>query len=112
VGSGEDVETHEGDRHLIFPNGRRVERSEEEEKWASHKGSVENQFLPVAQILIKKPTPSNRRYGDCIEHGRRCRKVGRGAKSQMALCQTLSREGRFMHEPQRLMIRRKKDKLP
>jgi len=38
VGSGEDVEVHEGDRHLIFPNGRRVERSEEEEKWASHKG--------------------------------------------------------------------------
>jgi hypothetical protein len=38
VGSGEDVEVHEGDRHLIFPNGRQVERSEEEEKWASHKG--------------------------------------------------------------------------
>jgi hypothetical protein len=38
VGSGEDVEIHEGDRHLIFPNGRPVERSEEEEKWASHKG--------------------------------------------------------------------------
>lgn len=38
VGSGEDVEVHEGDRHLIFPNGRKVERSEEEEKWASHKG--------------------------------------------------------------------------
>jgi hypothetical protein len=32
------VEIHEGDRHLIFPNGRPVERSEEEEKWASHKG--------------------------------------------------------------------------
>lgn len=38
VGSGEDVEIHEGDRHLIFPNGKPVERSEEEEKWAHHKG--------------------------------------------------------------------------
>lgn len=38
VGSGEDVEVHEGDRHLIFPNGKPVERSEEEEKWARHKG--------------------------------------------------------------------------
>lgn len=38
VGSGEDVEIHEGDRHLIFPNGKPVERSEEEEKWARHTG--------------------------------------------------------------------------
>jgi hypothetical protein len=38
VGSGEDVEIHEGDRHLIFPNGKPIERSEEEEKWAQHKG--------------------------------------------------------------------------
>lgn len=33
TGSGEDVEIHEGDRHLIFPNGKPVERSEEEERY-------------------------------------------------------------------------------
>lgn len=40
VGSGEAVEIHEGDRHLIFPNGNKVERSEEEELYAQHKGCV------------------------------------------------------------------------
>ncbi|KAK4684747.1 hypothetical protein P7C73_g5421, partial [Tremellales sp. Uapishka_1] len=38
TGSGDQVEIHEGDRHLIFPRGRPVERSEEEEKFANHKG--------------------------------------------------------------------------
>jgi hypothetical protein len=38
VGSGEDVEIHEGDRHLIFPAGYKVERSEEEERYAKMKG--------------------------------------------------------------------------
>jgi len=40
VGSGEDVEIHEGDRHLIFPAGYKVERSEEEERYAKMKGLV------------------------------------------------------------------------
>ncbi|EIW72721.1 hypothetical protein TREMEDRAFT_67022 [Tremella mesenterica DSM 1558] len=38
VGSGEDVEVHEGDRHLIFRNGPKVERSEEEERFAKRNG--------------------------------------------------------------------------
>ncbi|ORX34159.1 nuclear fragile X mental retardation-interacting protein 1-domain-containing protein [Kockovaella imperatae] len=38
VGPGDQVEIHEGDRHLIFPNGHRVERSEEEEKFAKRRG--------------------------------------------------------------------------
>lgn len=33
TGPGETVATHEGDRHLIFPNGKPVERSEEEERY-------------------------------------------------------------------------------
>ncbi|CAD6583320.1 MAG: hypothetical protein TREMPRED_003524 [Tremellales sp. Tagirdzhanova-0007] len=37
VGPGEEVEVHEGDRHLIFPNGRNPERSEEEERYAKQK---------------------------------------------------------------------------
>lgn len=40
VGAGHDVEIHEGDRHLIFPRGKPVERSEEEEMYANHKGYV------------------------------------------------------------------------
>lgn len=39
VGPSEDVEVHEGDRHLIFPKGAKVEMSEEEERFArQHKG--------------------------------------------------------------------------
>lgn len=39
VGPGEDVEVHEGDRHLIFPKGKKVELSEEEERFLkNHKG--------------------------------------------------------------------------
>ncbi|WVF70714.1 hypothetical protein IAT40_005507 [Kwoniella sp. CBS 6097] len=38
VGPGNEVEIHEGDRHLIFPNGKPVERSEEEERYARRKG--------------------------------------------------------------------------
>ena len=33
VGSGHDVEIHEGDRHLMFPKGKMIERSEEEERY-------------------------------------------------------------------------------
>lgn len=38
VGSGDKVEQHEGDRHLIFRNGPKVELSEEEQAYAQHKG--------------------------------------------------------------------------
>lgn len=38
VGPGEQVTIHEGDRHLIFPEGMKVERSEEEERYARQKG--------------------------------------------------------------------------
>ena len=38
VGPGEEVEVHEGDRHLIFPKGKQVQLSEEEEKSAKHNG--------------------------------------------------------------------------
>lgn len=38
VGSGDDVEVHEMDRHLIYPPGYKVERSEEEERYAKRKG--------------------------------------------------------------------------
>ena len=31
------MEVHEGDRHLIFPHGRKVERSEEEERYLKEK---------------------------------------------------------------------------
>jgi hypothetical protein len=33
TGPGNDVAQHEGDRHLIFPHGKPVERSEEEERY-------------------------------------------------------------------------------
>lgn len=38
VGPGEEVEVHEGDRHLIFPKGKHVALSDEEERFAKHKG--------------------------------------------------------------------------
>lgn len=38
VGPGDKVEEHEGDRHLIFKNGPKVELSEEEQRFANHKG--------------------------------------------------------------------------
>ncbi|ORY28620.1 hypothetical protein BCR39DRAFT_199676 [Naematelia encephala] len=38
VGAGEEVEIHEGDRHLIFPAGHAVEKSEEEERFAKING--------------------------------------------------------------------------
>jgi hypothetical protein len=38
VGQGDKVEEHEGDRHLIFRNGPRVELSEEEQRYVDHKG--------------------------------------------------------------------------
>ena len=38
VGPGDQVGIHEGDRHLIFPAGHKVERSEEEEKFAKRTG--------------------------------------------------------------------------
>ena len=40
VGSGEDVEQHEEDRHLIIPVERINKLSEEEEIFAGHKGFV------------------------------------------------------------------------
>ncbi|KAK8865733.1 hypothetical protein IAR55_000879 [Kwoniella newhampshirensis] len=53
VGSGEDVEIHEGDRHLIFPAGRVVERSEEEERFATRKGPLP----PIQGTNITLDTP-------------------------------------------------------
>lgn len=38
VGPEQDVAIHEGDRHLLFPSGKPVERSEEEERAAKRKG--------------------------------------------------------------------------
>lgn len=38
VGPGEEVEVHEGDRHLIFPKAKFLQLSEEEEKLAKQKG--------------------------------------------------------------------------
>jgi hypothetical protein len=38
VGSGKDVMIHEEDRHLIYPPGKSVMRSEEEERFAKQKG--------------------------------------------------------------------------
>ncbi|KAL7421022.1 hypothetical protein Q5752_003906 [Cryptotrichosporon argae] len=38
VGSGDEVEIHEMDRHLIFPAGYKAERSEEEERFARSSG--------------------------------------------------------------------------
>ncbi|WVN85609.1 uncharacterized protein L203_100758 [Cryptococcus depauperatus CBS 7841] len=40
VGSGEQVETHEEDRHLIFAPGKIVEKSEEEERYSNRKGPL------------------------------------------------------------------------
>lgn len=38
VGSAKDVEVHEEDRHLIYKEGYKVQRSEEEERFARRKG--------------------------------------------------------------------------
>lgn len=38
VGSGDMVNQHEEDRHLIFRNGPKIELSEEEQRYANHKG--------------------------------------------------------------------------
>jgi hypothetical protein len=38
VGSAKDVEVHEEDRHLIYKEGYKPQRSEEEERFARRKG--------------------------------------------------------------------------
>ena len=38
MGPGEEVEVHEGDRHLIFPKAKIMQMSEEEERFAKKKG--------------------------------------------------------------------------
>ncbi|WVQ85281.1 hypothetical protein IAT38_007446 [Cryptococcus sp. DSM 104549] len=55
VGSGDEVEVHEGDRHLIFPAGRVVERSEEEERFAKRKGPLP----PIQGTNITLNTPED-----------------------------------------------------
>ncbi|OCF45273.1 hypothetical protein I317_00795 [Kwoniella heveanensis CBS 569] len=55
VGPGNEVEIHEGDRHLIFPNGKPMERSEEEERYARRKGPPP----PIQGTSITLNTPED-----------------------------------------------------
>ncbi|WVR05701.1 hypothetical protein IAU60_002725 [Kwoniella sp. DSM 27419] len=55
VGPGSEVEIHEGDRHLLFPRGKPVERSEEEERYAKRKGPP----LPIQGTNITLETPED-----------------------------------------------------
>lgn len=54
TGPDETVSIHEGDRHLIFPRGKLVERSEEEERALKRGGSAR----PPRPILTNRPNPT------------------------------------------------------
>ncbi|KIS01616.1 hypothetical protein L804_01494 [Cryptococcus deuterogattii 2001/935-1] len=55
VGSGDQVEIHEEDRHLIYAPGKVLERSEEEERFAKRKGCVPLPPIQGTNITLNTP---------------------------------------------------------